>query len=67
MKFEKGKSYTHKNMLDMIIKVLEVYPTNKNCSALCIRWFNRRGLDIGIMEDIKIKNKDLPFWYEWES
>jgi hypothetical protein len=68
MKFEKGKVYTHKNMLDMVIFVQDTYHDfDKNAIYLKIRWYNRRGMDINTEEIIRIVKSELGNWYEWEG
>lgn len=67
MKFYRGRTYTHKNMLDMVIYVYCVTPVNEEYTNLKVKWFNRRGLDINQEETVKIKNSDFNNWYEWKG
>lgn len=67
MKFEKGKVYTHKNMLDMVVYVQHAFPANKDYLLLKIKWFNRRGMDINQEETVKIYKNEFFNWYEWKG
>lgn len=67
MKFEKGKVYSHKNMLDLNIYVLYVFHTNNDSVKLIVQWYNRRGMYLGVQETIKINDSELPRWYEWNA
>lgn len=67
MTFEKGKFYTHKNMLDMIIYVQHVVSSEDDPLKLRIAWFNNRGMNINQEETVNIYHKELPNWYEWKG
>lgn len=67
MKFEQGKVYTHKNMLDTIVYVLQVLPVNNDYTKLKVKWFNRRGMDLNIEEVIEINKSEFSRWYEWDG
>ena len=63
--FQKGKTYTHKSMLDCVIRVLApAYLTTKGQSVK-VDWFLKNGMRLGITETIQIKNEHLNNWYEW--
>lgn len=67
MTFHRGRCYTHKNMLDMVIYVTHIVFKGNNYTKLRIRWFNRRGLDINQEEVVKIKVSEYENWYEWKG
>ena len=67
MTFQKGKTYTHKNMLDVMILVDHISPSRENCTALGVQWFNQRGMNLGIRENVKITKEELNDWYEWKK
>lgn len=64
--FERGKVYTHKNMLDCVMRVLYVLPF-ENHVELKVNWFNNRGMDLNVKETVKVKKSDFSNWYEWKG
>lgn len=65
--FQKYKSYIHKNMLDCVIVVQNSFRLPDGRYKLKIHWFNRRGLDLGIRENVVINREQIPNWYEWKG
>ena len=64
--FKKFKTYTHKAMLDVVVLVLTSYRLEDGRYRLKVRWFNRRGIDLGIQETITITKPQVKNWYEME-
>ena len=67
MKFEKGKLYTHRNMLDCIIHVLGPVYQDSEGYVLKVSWWVRAGYSLNMQETISIKRSDLQHWYEWKE
>jgi hypothetical protein len=65
MKFKARHFYTHKRMLDMVVQVIYIFQSDHK-DVLKVRWFNKRGLNIGLEETIEINEKELHNWHEWE-
>ncbi len=62
--FQKYRTYTHKNMLDAAFMVLSSFRTPKGDYKLKIRWFNRRGMDLGLNETVKVVQAQVGNWAE---
>lgn len=64
--FEIGKTYTHRRMLDCMVRILwgSQYLDGKH--ELKIQWMNRRGMNLGFVEYISIEPKELENWYLYE-
>lgn len=56
--------YTHKRMLDAAVFVLESVRLPSGGHSLKIRWVNRRGLDLGLVEQIVVNRDQVGNWYE---
>ena len=63
MKFEKGKLYTHQNMLDTCVYVYNSITENPH--RIYIGWFLKSGLNMNIEELITIKPEQLEYWHEY--
>jgi len=63
MIFKQFNFYTHKNMLDCAIFILESCEMQNGDYDLKICWFNKRGLNIGIIEKIIIHRDQIGNWY----
>lgn len=50
-------------MLDTAIHVLDILENKSKHIKLKIKWFNRRGMDLNILETIKINKSDFYNWY----
>jgi hypothetical protein len=50
-------------MLDMTIYVIRSFELPSGEYRIQARWVNRRGLDIGIVEDFTIKPEEVRNWY----
>lgn len=55
--------YTHNRMLDAAILVIKNYRLLDGRYKLKIRWMNRRGMDLGIIENVTIKKEEVKNWY----
>lgn len=62
--FKKGCAYSHSRMLDAAILVLGSQRNTDGSYKLKIRWVNRRGLDLGLNEDVTIVKEEVKNWYE---
>jgi hypothetical protein len=67
MKFEEGKSYTHKRMLDCVIYVRHVAFESDEVIKLKVSWFNNRGMSLRISESINIREHEFNNWYEFKG
>lgn len=60
--FKFAHTYTHRKMLDMTIYVLKSFRLIDGRYKLKVRWGNKRGMDIGITENIEIKREEVKNW-----
>jgi len=61
--FKFAHTYTHNRMLDCAIYVLKSYRLPDGRYKLKIRWMNRRGMDLGIVENVTIVKSEVKNWY----
>jgi hypothetical protein len=66
-KFESGRFYRHQNMLDAVIYVVYCSDLDEKSLALCVRWYNNRGISLGIVENAYIRKSDLYLWSEFKQ
>jgi hypothetical protein len=64
MKFEPNKVYCHPGLLDTVIYVTRVIDESDKGIFMEVNWFNNRGLNLDVQENIFVKAKDLGEWYE---
>jgi hypothetical protein len=67
MKFEQGKLYSHKRMLDVNVYVSHVSYESPELIKLKVWWFLRSGLNLNISESINIRKHEFKNWYRVES
>ena len=65
--FKPWRTYTHKNMLDCVILVLKSFRVQDGRYKLRVRWMNRRGMDLGIIENVTITRDQIENWCEWKG
>lgn len=56
-------TYTHNRMLDAAIYVVDSFYLPDGRYVLKIRWMNRKGLYLNILEKIIIKKQEVKNWY----
>lgn len=61
--FKPGNVYSHRNMLDAAILVTNEFLEDDGSYYLRVRWVLKRGLDLGIVEDISVKEKQIKNWF----
>lgn len=62
--FKFAHTYTHNRMLDCAIYVMISYRLPDGRYKLKVRWFNRRGMDLGIDEKVIITRDEVKNWYQ---
>jgi hypothetical protein len=67
MRFRSKYFYTHKRMLDCMIRILRPVWTDEENVELKVEWFNKSGFYMGIRENILITKKEYSNWYEMEK
>jgi len=67
MNFTKGQLYTHRNMLDVAFNVIIVLWESDKGVTLKVRWYNKAGWDMNIVEVIFIKADQYKHWYKWDQ
>ena len=63
--FYEGQTYTHKRMLDAVIKVILSTPLENGGYRLVITSMNNRGLYLGITEEITVKKEEVRNWIQF--
>jgi hypothetical protein len=61
--FEVGSIYTHRYMIDSAVYVSQLHSLVDGQYCITIQWRTRRGLNLGIVEKIVIKNEEVKNWY----
>lgn len=62
--FKPFHKYTHVNAMDVVIFVLSVHYVGPNYTRLKVRWFNKRGLNLNVIQNVKITKEQYPNWSE---
>lgn len=62
MRFTPWGLYTHRNMLDAAILIVKAFRKPSGDWKLRVRWMRKDGWDFGVMENIRIKAKDVDHW-----
>lgn len=62
-----GKFYTHVNMLDCMIRVLDILYVDNTSTSFKVEWWVKRGFRLPVNHElVVIKHKDLPKWYRMD-
>lgn len=67
MRFKSKCFYTHKKMLDCMVRILRPVWGSEDEVELKVEWFLRSGFDMNIRENIIIKKEQFENWYEMET
>lgn len=62
--FKQYRSYTHSNMLDVKMLVLAWVSDDNNDHLLKVRWFTKRGILLGYIDEVVVKTTDVMNWSE---
>lgn len=62
--FKLNKTYTHKKMLDCAILILKTFKLQTADYTIKIKWINKRGMDLGLVENVRITKDQVKNWYE---
>jgi hypothetical protein len=62
MNLRNRELYTHRNMIDCMIYIQNLYRYPNGDCKVKIKWFTRSGGDLGVSDTYVIKQKDLKNW-----
>ena len=62
-----GNLYTHKRMLDTAVLILQNMGEENGKVFFKVRWFLRNGVDMNLLDVIKVSKSDFSNWYEWRK
>jgi hypothetical protein len=54
--------WTHERFMDVMVYILKVGYRGKTNCKLKVQWFNTRGMDLRITQNIRIESKQYPYW-----